>query len=391
MSQTSLYNRIGGAEMVQRITETLIANALLDDRLGPYFLGVDTQKVRSEQADLFANLLGASIRSTNPSKVAIPSALLDLGVEAAEFSAFLALLKNSLSETGVPKHLAEEFLWRVKCGQSEVFNHANKPSLKQKEQNMFTRAMSLFYGITCYVAGMASLLYLAGFIGDFLTPTRLDAPATGSMIKALGVNLILLGIFAIQHSVMARPSFKRVWTRWVPQTIERSTYILFSALALLPMFLFWQPMGIVIWQLDNMLLMSVIYAIYAAGWGIVVFSTFLLNHFDLFGLRQVWLNLRGKPYQHLAFSTPMLYRVVRHPLYFGWLIVMWATPKMTIAHLFFAMALTAYILIAIRLEERNLRDYHPEYAEYAKDVPMLIPGRTKKSQVSVEQKQTATA
>jgi protein-S-isoprenylcysteine O-methyltransferase Ste14 len=173
---------------------------------------------------------------------------------------------------------------------------------------------------------------------------------------------------------MARPAFKRWWTQIVPPAAERSTYVLFSSLALILLFWQWRPIGGVVWNVDDPALRTVLHAIFAAGWLTVLITTFLINHFDLFGLRQVWLHLRGQPYRPLPFTTPGPYRHVRHPLYVGWLLAFWATPTMTLAHFVFAAATTAYILIAIRFEERDLEDAHgPSYGEYRRQVPMLVP------------------
>jgi methanethiol S-methyltransferase len=189
----------------------------------------------------------------------------------------------------------------------------------------------------------------------------------------LAINAALLGVFAIQHSVMARPAFKRWWTRIIPQAAERSTYTLLSSVALIALFAFWEPIGGIVWSVESPVSQALIYGAYAFGWLLVLVSTFLINHFDLFGLRQVWLQLRRRPYTPLQFKTPVLYRYVRHPLYVGWFFAFWSTPTMTVAHLVFALATTAYILIAIQLEERDLITEHPEYAQYRKRVPMLVP------------------
>jgi protein-S-isoprenylcysteine O-methyltransferase Ste14 len=173
---------------------------------------------------------------------------------------------------------------------------------------------------------------------------------------------------------MARPAFKRWWTRFVPKPVERSTYVLFSSLALIALFVYWQPIGGVIWNVQDPIGRAVLYGLFAFGWGLVLLATFLINHFDLFGLRQVWLYLRGKEYRPLNFGTPALYKIVRHPLYVGWFFAFWATPSMTVAHLFFALLTAAYILIAIRFEERDLLAEHgARYSEYRKQVPMLVP------------------
>lgn len=238
---------------------------------------------------------------------------------------------------------------------------------------MVGRITAFLYGVACYLAFFATFLYSVGFIGNFGVSKSIDSGPQLPLGDALAVNVALLGIFAIQHSVMARQWFKRAWTRLVPATVERSTYVLLSSVALALLFWKWQPIGGVIWNVQNDAARGVLTVLYAAGWLLVLASTFLINHFDLFGLRQVWLNLRGKPYTQLAFRTPALYRVVRHPLYVGWLMVFWSAPKMTSAHMIFAAATTAYILIAIQLEERDLVSIHPEYADYRKRVPMLLP------------------
>jgi protein-S-isoprenylcysteine O-methyltransferase Ste14 len=238
---------------------------------------------------------------------------------------------------------------------------------------MPSRVLILAYGTASYALCLVTLLYAAGFIGGFVTPTRLDGPRQGSVVVALAADLGLLALFALQHSGMARPAFKLWWARIVPEAAERSTYVLLSSLALLLLFWYWQPVGGVVWTTRDTTSQAVLYAVYAMGWLLVLVTTFLINHFDLFGLRQVWLSFRERPYTRLGFNTPGLYRIVRHPLYVGWLLVFWATPRMTAAHLVFAAALTAYILVAIRWEERDLADAHPEYAAYRRRVPMLLP------------------
>jgi len=229
------------------------------------------------------------------------------------------------------------------------------------------------YGLISYAVFFASFLYAIGFIGNFWVPKSIDSPREVSLGTALLVNLGLLALFAVQHSVMARPAFKRWWTRIVPESAERSTYVLFSSLALIVLFWFWQPMGGVVWNITAPWGVNTMYALYAAGYALLLYTTFLIDHFDLFGLRQVWFQLIRKPMTPLEFKTPWLYRQVRHPLYVGWLMIFWATPTMTVAHLVFAVMTTAYILVAIQLEERDLIDAHPEYVEYRKRVPMLVP------------------
>lgn len=238
---------------------------------------------------------------------------------------------------------------------------------------MFSRIIGFLYGVVCYLAFFATFLYAIGFLGNFVVPKSIDSGPQSPLIQGLLINLGLLGLFAVQHSVMARPWFKALWTRIVPVPVERSTYVLFSSLALLLMFWKWQPIGGVIWNVDGSLGRFTLNALFATGWVTVLVATFLINHFDLFGLRQVWLYLLGRPYTPLVFRTPGPYRIVRHPLYVGWLLVFWSAPAMTSAHLFFATVTTAYILVAIQFEERDLIGLHAEYAEYRRQVPMLLP------------------
>ncbi len=246
------------------------------------------------------------------------------------------------------------------------------------------RTLIFIYGVISYAIFFVTFLYAIGFIGNILVPKAIDSAQQIPLTQALLINLGLLGIFALQHSLMARPFFKRWLTRYIPQTAERSTYVLISSLLLIALFWFWEPMGGVVWNVENEAGRILLHAAFAFGWTLVLVSTFLINHFDLFGLRQVWLNLKNRPYTEIEFKMPSIYRVVRHPLYLGWLFAFWATPTMTIAHLVFAVATTAYILIAIQFEERDLVRMHPEYANYRKTIPMIIPflGRKKSTQAS---------
>lgn len=242
------------------------------------------------------------------------------------------------------------------------------------------RRIAIFlYGTASYVVFLASFLYAIGFIGNFAVPKSLDSPAEAPWQTALAIDLGLLSLFAVQHSVMARPAFKRMITHVIPAAAERSTYVLASSVALIFLFWKWAPLGGVVWDVQSDAGRVALYAGYAFGWGLVLMATFVINHFDLFGLRQVWRELRGQPQAGLKFVMPALYRIVRHPLYVGWLFAFWCTPTMTATHLLFAGVTTAYILVAIQLEEADLIKEHPEYAVYRREVPMLLPGRARSS------------
>ena len=238
-----------------------------------------------------------------------------------------------------------------------------------------TRLLTIGYGAVCYVVFLVAFLYAIGFVGNIVVPRSIDHGVTASIAEALVVNVLLLGLFAVQHSVMARPAFKRWWTRFVPKTIERSTYVLLSSLALVLLFWQWRTMPTVIWDVTWQPGRVGLWILFALGWVTVLLSTLMINHFDLFGLRQVYLAWRGRPYTNLEFRTSLLYRLVRHPLMLGFIVAFWATPTMTAGHLLFAVATTAYILIAIQLEERDLTAaLGDQYRDYRSRVPMLVPG-----------------
>lgn len=239
---------------------------------------------------------------------------------------------------------------------------------------MFKRLMFLGYGFTCYVVFLATFLYAVAFVGGLLVPRQLDGPLETSLLRAVLIDCGLLMLFAVQHSVMARPWFKERWTQIVPWAIERSTYVLCASLALMVLFWQWRPIGMQVWSVENAGLRTVLWIFFALGWGTVLVMTFFINHFDLFGLRQVWLPLMGKAYTRIAFRTPWPYRLVRHPLYLGFILAFWMTPNMTLAHLLFAVATTCYIVVAIQFEERDLiREHGATYLEYRRKTPMLLP------------------
>ena len=234
---------------------------------------------------------------------------------------------------------------------------------------------SMVFGLACHLMFLVVFAYMAGFVGNFVVPKSIDSPAVnGSIWLAALVDFALLAAFAAPHSVMARPGFKQWWTRFVPQPIERSVYVLVSNLLMAALLVFWRPIDLVIWDLHHPAARAVAWSLFTAGWLLVPAASLMISHFDLFGTRQVWLHLQQKAYTHLPFHTPMLYKIVRHPLYVGWITAFWATPTMTAGHLLFAVTLTAYMLLAIPLEERDLlAAYGERYAAYRQRVGGLIP------------------
>ena len=232
----------------------------------------------------------------------------------------------------------------------------------------------LFYGVVAYLIFFGTFCYAVGFVSALVVPKSIDSTPESSLTYSLLVDAALLSIFALQHSIMARPAFKQWWTKFVPEQLERSTYVLLASLCLLVLFWYWQPIGGIIWQATSHSTAILLQSISMLGFGIVLISTFMINHFDLFGLRQVWLYFTGKEYKQLTFKTPFFYKYVRHPLYLGFMIAFWSTPLMTAAHLFFSVMTTAYMLIAIQFEENDLvKQFGVTYKNYKRTAPMLIP------------------
>jgi len=238
---------------------------------------------------------------------------------------------------------------------------------------MFILLLILFYAIVSYAVFLVSSLYAIGFVGNYFVPKSIDAGSPMNLSKAIVVDLLLLGLFAIQHSIMARPAFKQWWASIFPVACQRSTYVLLSSLILLLMFWQWQPIPIPVWRIDGIGAWLLI-GVYWLGWLVVFASTFMIDHFDLSGLRQAFFALRGDEPPGQSFKTPLLYRIVRHPLMLGFLLAFWAAPEMTAGHLLFAIVTTAYILVGLQLEERDLiAEFGMTYRQYRQRVPMLLP------------------
>jgi protein-S-isoprenylcysteine O-methyltransferase Ste14 len=247
------------------------------------------------------------------------------------------------------------------------------------------KTLTLVYGAISYLIFLFTTLYAIGFFGNLIVPKTLDAGPAVSFPHALLVDLVLLGLFAVQHSVMARPAFKRWWIRYIPQPMERSTYVLCTSLILLLLYWQWLPVRGDIWNVENTIGRLLLPGLYGFGWLMVMYSTFLIDHFDLFGLRQVYLYWRGVEYTPVRMKTPALYKLVRHPLMLGFLIAFWATPRMTVGHLLFSLAITGYILVGIQLEEHDLRAFYGKtYQHYQQRVRMLLPLPTKHPVISEE-------
>jgi protein-S-isoprenylcysteine O-methyltransferase Ste14 len=242
--------------------------------------------------------------------------------------------------------------------------------------NRFLRIIALLYGIVAYTAFFVTILYSIGFVMNEVVPKSIDTGATTTSLEALIVNLVLMSLFAIQHSVMARKGFKEWWTQYVPKPVERSTYVLLASLCLLLLFWQWRPMPAIVWQVEGADVAVAIATISLIGWTIVFTSTFLINHFELFGVHQVMANLAGREIPAAQFRTPMYYKFVRHPIYLGFIIAFWAAPEMTVGHLLFAAVTTAYIFVGIFLEERDLvEQFGDDYRKYKRRVSMLFPWR----------------
>ena len=237
------------------------------------------------------------------------------------------------------------------------------------------RLTSFAFGVACHAMFLGVFLYMACFVGNLPVPKTIDSPpAAASPWAAVLINASLLALFAVPHSIMARPAFKAWWTRLVPRHVERSVYVLIANLCVILLIWQWRPITTVVWDVPGPVGRALMWSLFAAGWLLVPVASLMINHFDLFGTRQVWLHLRDQAYTHLPFRTPMLYKLVRHPLYVGWIIAFWATPTMTVGHLLFAAVLTGYMLIAIPIEERDLvKAYGEKYEAYRRRVPALVP------------------
>jgi methanethiol S-methyltransferase len=245
---------------------------------------------------------------------------------------------------------------------------------KHPEQEAEMKSVAVLYGVVAYAVFFLSFLYAIGFVAGVGAPKGIDSGTVSGVGESLVVDLLLLGLFALQHSVMARPAFKAWWTRFVPKPVERSTYVLFASLCLILLYWQWRPLPTIVWSVTSVPAVAVLWAIAAIGWATVLLSTFLINHFDLFGLRQVWAYRLGKAIPPPDFKAPLFYKIVRHPIYLGFILAFWATPAMTQGHLLFAAGATAYILIGIQLEERDLlKVFGARYEAYREEAGMLYP------------------
>jgi protein-S-isoprenylcysteine O-methyltransferase Ste14 len=251
--------------------------------------------------------------------------------------------------------------------------------LTQNKEAALKKFLFFLYGIVCYLIFFVTFLYAVGFVDNLAVPKSIDKGYQGGTAYAWLVDILLLSLFALQHSIMARPEFKKWWTRIVPWAIERSTYVLFASASLILLFLFWRPLPDVVWDVQNTFLSALLIGFYFFGWFIVLFGTFLINHFNLFGLQQVYNNLNNREPGMQSFVTPLFYRFVRHPIMLGFIVAFWAAPHMTIGHILFSVGTTAYILIAIQLEERDMVGvYGAEYKRYQREVSQIIPMPPKK-------------
>lgn len=247
------------------------------------------------------------------------------------------------------------------------------------------RSAFFAYGVACHLLFLAVFMYMVGFVGNLAVPKSIDTPTSTPLAWAVVVNLLLVVGFGLQHSVMARPAFKRIWTRFVPRPIERSTYVLISCIVTIILMWQWRAVNLVVWDVQQPVGRGILWGLFAAGWLMVPLVSLMINHFDLFGTRQVWLYLKGREYTSLPFRTPLLYAYVRHPLYIGWALAFWATPTMTVGHLLFAAPLTAYMILAARIEERDLvAHFGRTYEAYREHVPMFVPNLTRRPDAAAE-------
>ena len=241
---------------------------------------------------------------------------------------------------------------------------------------MIKRAVFFVYGVTVHLLFLVTYLWLACFVGNVVVTHSIDTSAAGAAGPAVVIDLGLIILFGLQHSIMARPTFKRVWTKIVPEPIERATYVLASCVVTAVLIWGWRTVDVVVWDVESPVGRGILWVLFGTGWFMVPAVSLLINHFDLFGTRQVWLHLRGRGYTSLPFRKPSIYSQIRHPLYVGWMILFWAAPRMTVGHLIFAAGMSAYILIAIVFEERNLVEHFgSEYEAYQREVPMFVPRR----------------
>ena len=290
-----------------------------------------------------------------------------VGFTDATFHGWTGYVTSSCTQGGL-------VMARKPTGEPSPSGHGLAGTAGEERGGRAAKAATLVYGVVSYLIFLGTVLYALGFVGNFVVPKSIDTGPQVPLGEALAVNLLLLGLFAIQHSVMARPAFKRLWTRLIPPAAERSTYVLASSLFLALLFWQWRPLPEAVWEVQQPAAAMALWVVCGVGWLLVLLSTFLIDHFDLFGLRQVYLHAKGQPYIPPPFRTPILYRVVRHPIMLGFLIAFWATPTLSWGHLLFAVMTTAYIFIGVFLEERDLRrTFGSSYEEYRQRVGLIVP------------------
>lgn len=380
----SLYDRLGGEEALKELVKAFYSKVMADDRINYFFSDTDMDRQVAKVATHLSYTFGGSRRETHQDLNEAHQKMVQRGLNDTHFDAMMEDLREALVDLDYPPRLSADILATVEAERASVLGRGGA-CREESGSCVFRRLSVLGFGTAAYLLFLLSFGYAIGFLGNFLVPKSIDAAPRLPLATAIIIDLALIFIFGVQHSVMARRSFKRWWTRFVPEPVERSTYVLLSSLALLLLFWQWQPLGGTIWRIGSDSGIILLYSLFGLGWLLILASSLMINHWDLFGLRQAYLYFRQQPYTPVSFMTPGFYRWIRHPLYLGWLLTFWATPTMSAARLLFALATSAYVLMAIQFEERDLISLHGlSYARYRKEVPMLIPFSKGKSRGSEE-------